>query len=148
MPDASEDHIQDSVRPPHCSPIYNHHLINPRLNVAPFESLIRNNASRAHVEFKEAHPTNIAAVATVTAKAGATTVTHPEGRFVLIVRLEHAVVIDMVTGIVLAINPRERFQKSTYWPQLTKRMPSSTRASLKPELNPGAVGGSDQFPLQ
>lgn len=92
----------------------------------------------------------VASVAAISPEAGATCVTHPEGRVEGFVLGERAVFVGVVARDMLVFKSRHGIFKvtGTYWPQLTISTPSSTRASLKPELKPGAVTPSLHAPFR
>lgn len=128
--------------------VHDRHLIELGFGFTPFEAFVGCYPARAHVKVVESHTSDVIVITAVATEASTTAVTHPEGGFVVCVLFEHAIVVDMVAIQNQNFSDCTQGGIDTYCPQVTNRTPSSSSASLKPELKPGAVGASAHEPFQ
>lgn len=81
----------------HSTTVNDHHFVDFRFGLPKFQSLVCHDSSGVHIKVEKPDASNIAAVASVATKACTTTVAHPQRRLLVLVFIQHAIVIDVIT---------------------------------------------------
>lgn len=74
----------------------NHHLVELGSRLAPFQAFVGRDTAGAHVEVEESYASDVIVISAVATQTHAAAVTHPKGRFLVCILLQHAIVVDMV----------------------------------------------------
>lgn len=90
------------TRTPDGAGVDDHHFIDFGFDFTPFEAFVGRHSAGANVEVEKAHAAHVVVIAAVTAQTDSATVAHPEGGFLGLIVVEHAVVVDVVAAWELA----------------------------------------------